>query len=223
MKVRGFVSAVIVAGLIGFLAGSGFSEDTKGAPSEKEMAEMMEMIKKLGTPGEEHKKLEAMIGEWDVVSKMWMGPGEPQVSKATSKNVSFLGGRFVMQDYKGTWMGQPFTGVGLMGYDNFKKQHVGMWLDSWSTGISTQTGSRDGDAITMNGVWEGPQGTMKMRMVHKFVDKDNMVMTGYMLQGENEMKHMELTYTRKKTVATTPASVPNGGWVCPKPNKGPGY
>lgn len=37
---------------------------------------MMEVYKKLVTPGESHKQLESLVGSWTVQTKEWMEPGK---------------------------------------------------------------------------------------------------------------------------------------------------
>ena len=38
---------------------------------------MMEMYKKLGTPGEPHKLFASLVGSWTTQTKEWMEPGKP--------------------------------------------------------------------------------------------------------------------------------------------------
>jgi hypothetical protein len=218
MKFRWLASAVLAAGLIGFLAGSGFSEDE--APSEEEM---MKMMMELAQPGEPHQALQPFIGEWDVVSKSWMKPGEPpEVTSATCSSTWFLGGRFMKTHFEGDFHGQPFTGAGLVGYDNFKKHYTSIWVDTWSSGILPSTGSAEDGVITLEHVWDGPIGKIPGRMVYEPGENDTWTLTGYMTMAGQEMKHMELTFTRK--AAAPPVSSGRVARpVCPPANTGPGY
>ena len=50
-----------------------------------------------------------------------------------------LGGRYLEQRYEGTMMGQPFSGIGVTGFDNYKKKFVSTWVDSMGTAIMTMT------------------------------------------------------------------------------------
>ena len=88
---------------------------------------MEEMIKKAeaaGTPGAAHKALEPLVGNWTAEVKSWMTPGAPPtVSQATAKSTWVMNGRFVQQEFTGDFMGKPFRGVGLTGYDNTKKKY----------------------------------------------------------------------------------------------------
>jgi len=55
--------------------------------------------------------------------------------------MTILGGRFLMQNCRGTMFGQPYEGLGITGYDRFKKKFVGLWLDSLSTAILAMSGT----------------------------------------------------------------------------------
>ena len=112
-----------------------------GMPSQEEM---MKAWMAAATPGEAHKKLEPVVGSFTVQTKMWMDPSKPPEETAgTSENKWVLGGRFVEQQVEGTAMGQPFSGIGYTGYDNYKKKYVGTWTDSMGTMIMTSTGTAD--------------------------------------------------------------------------------
>jgi len=118
---------------------------------------MMEMMEKLGTPGEMHKKLEPFIGKFDVEAKFWMGPGvEPMSTKGVSTYEWILGGRYVAQHYEGDFMGQTFTGMGLYGYDNYNKEYVSTWIDSMSTTLMLTKGTADGETWTYTGMMDDP-------------------------------------------------------------------
>ena len=218
-KTRGFLSGVLAAGLIGLIAGSGFTDDA--APSDDEM---MKMMMELSKPGPGHKAIDPMVGEFDVVSKMWMKPGdEPMESKATCTTTWTLGGRYAEVKYSGKFkMGEvetDFEGRGVLAFDNYKKQYQNTWRDSFSTNIMIMTGeaSEEGNRIELNGVWDGPMGKMGMRHVYAIESNDKYVLTAYMSTPQGEVKHMELTFTRKKAAASSGRCCP------PQTSKGPGY
>src|ERR1700682_562750 len=127
MKIRTGVTGLILAGLAaGSLAPPEESDKPRpaaaAAPDEKAQ---MEAMVKAGTPGDQHKKLEHFVGTWDAKVKMWNKPGDPPTDAAgTSDSKSVLGGRFVEEHFEGTFMGQPFSGMGITGYDNVKKKYV---------------------------------------------------------------------------------------------------
>ena len=183
----------------------------EAAPTREEQSAMMEeMMKKaqeLGSPGEWHAKLNPLVGTWDVETRMWMGgegAGEPMVSKGNSTNSWILGGRFLRQDFQGEMMGQPFTGIGLTGYDNFSKKYVSMWIDDMSTVLSTMEGSvdRTGTVFTTYGKmheWTTGELDKTVKYVLRIIDENMHVFEIHdPYIGEPNTKVLELTYTRKK-------------------------
>ena len=103
------------------------AKEKDAKPAAPDQEEMMKKWMAVATPGPEHKALEALVGDWEVASKWWMAPdAPPDESKGTSKVRSILGGRFVQEDYDGQFMGRPMHGLGLTGYDNFKKRYASL-------------------------------------------------------------------------------------------------
>jgi len=177
-------------------------KSTGKMPSEEEMMKRWEAAM---TPGEAHKKLEAFVGSWDVEAKAWMkGPkDEPSVSKGTAEYKMALGGRYLQQEFAGEMMGQPMSGVGYTGYDNFRKKYVSFWIDNMGTAMSTMEGTmdKDGKALTMWGKMDEPatgEKDKKVKYITRVVDKDKHVFEMYDPERFGEKKPvMVLTYTRK--------------------------
>lgn len=164
--------------------------------------EMMEVWKKLGTPGEPHKLFAGLAGSWTTTTKEWMEPGKPPTeSTGTAEMKMLLDGRFLYQEYHSQMMGQPFHGVGIDGYDNLTKRYVTAWIDSMGTGIFFMDGtaSPDGKTITLRGSHPEPGGgKMSHRAVWKIADNNNQTFEMYGAHGkEKEMKFLEIVYTRK--------------------------
>ena len=181
-----------------------FAADQKSAPpmtpeQQKEMKLMMDAA----TPGEPHKKLAEMAGTWDATVTMWPAAGAPPItSNGTAVDKLVLGGRYLQEEFSGTMMGGPFSGLGYTGYDNVAKQYVGTWMDTWSTGFMSSTGKADGKntttyTATMSDAITGKtaKATNKITVVSK--DKHVMEMWGPGKDGKT-YKMMEITYTRKK-------------------------
>jgi hypothetical protein len=53
----------------------------------------------------------------------------PTETKGTSSVKWVLGGRYLMEQTRGTIMGQPHEGIGITGYDNYKNMYVATWMD----------------------------------------------------------------------------------------------
>src|SRR2546428_1883353 len=115
---------------------------------------MMEVYKKLATPGEPHKQLASLAGSWTTKTKEWMEPNKPPMeSTGACEEKLLLDGRFLQQECTGEMMGQPFAGIGVIGYDNFTKKYTTTWMSSMGTGIFSMNGtaSADGKTITLHG------------------------------------------------------------------------
>ena len=176
----------------------------KDKKHEKQMDQqaMMEVYKKLGTPGEPHKQFASLAGSWTTKTKEWMEPGKPPMeSTGVAEMKMLLDGRFLQQELTGDMMGQPYSGIGITAYDNLRKRYVSTWIDSMGTGIFTMEGTAnaDGKTITLKGNHDEPGGGhMTHRAVWKIVDSNTQTFDMYGThRGGKEMKMMEITYTRK--------------------------
>jgi len=176
----------------------------KDKKPEKQMdpQAMMEMYQKLATPGEPHKLFASLAGSWTTKTKEWMEPGKPPTeSTGTAEMKMLLDGRFLQQEFTSQMMGQPFSGIGIDGYDNLRKRYVTTWIDTMGTGIFQMEGtaSADGKTITLKGRHDEPGGgQMTHRAVWKIVDSNTQTfdMYGTHKHGK-EMKMLEIAYTRK--------------------------
>jgi hypothetical protein len=133
-----------------------------------------------------------------------MAPGAPaQESTGTSDFKPIMGGRFVQETSKGMFMGQPFEGMGVTGYDNVKKKYVENWVDSMGTMMEQLEGTADasGKNITMTSEIIDPMSGKKVKhraIMHLDSDtKRTFEMFGPPPGGGKEYKMMEITYTKK--------------------------
>jgi len=170
--------------------------------AEHKMSPEEEAMMKAATPGAEHKKLDTMVGTWSATVKMWPAPGAPaQESKGTATNKWVLGGRYLEQSFDGSFMGMPFHGTGYTGYDNIKKEYIGSWMDTMSTGMMTSTGHINADGTwTFNGSMPDPMSGKDAPFEEKVTvkDKDHHVFEMMAPGPDGKMfKMMEITYTRK--------------------------
>jgi hypothetical protein len=199
MKTRALVFAAVVACAAGWTGRSVFSEDPP-AGGGMDAAKLKEAWMKLGTPGEEHARLQAALaGEWDVHGKFTGMDGKVSESDSTSSIAPIMGGRFLQQTVNGSFEGQPFEGRGVMGYDNGKKKWVGSWVDNMGTGIWASEGveKEKGKVWEFSGSFTGPGGVpMTSRDVMSKVGDDELRMESYMGGGKDPM--MVLVYKRKK-------------------------
>lgn len=196
MQRRTWIFCVLCA--LALTAGFAAAQQTGSGPSPEEQAMMA-----AAAPGEQHKHLAHFVGSWNTKITMWMAPGQPPVeSVGTAESHWILGGRFVESTYKGDFMGMPFEGHGLDGYDNLAKQYVGSWVDNVGTGIMHSKGSfsPDGKVITaeseMIDAMSGQK--IKMRSATTAVDANSYRMEMFTVDGTGgQVKVMELVATRK--------------------------
>jgi hypothetical protein len=168
-----------------------------------DMQAMMDLYKKLGTPGAPHKGLASMVGSWIARIKCWMEPNKPPMEwTGISEQKMVLGGRFLQQEFTGEMMGSPFTGFGITGYDNHTRKYVSTWIDSMGTAILffEGTASADGKTITQESHYDDPvKGPMKWRSVTRIVDDNTHVFEMFDIDNMGkEERTMEIAYTRKR-------------------------
>lgn len=233
MAARRLVAALAAASVFGLVAGRVISQDpptpkggdqpeaktqepsTKQAASAADIADMMQAWLELGTPGESHKRLDHLVGSWDIVVKSWnAGPESPPTeSKGTARTRWLYEGRYLLEEVKsemvmpdpasGKNQTIPFEGQGITGYDNYKNLYVSIWIDSLSTQIQISKGGMDpeGRTLTMYGEMDEPMLGVHGRTV-KFVTridtKDRHTFAMYDLHAGDDYKVMEITYTRRK-------------------------
>jgi hypothetical protein len=113
---------------------------------QQELDPRMQACLDAGTPGQNHKYLDALIGHWDGVYRMWMEPGaDPMEFRGTVDREWILGNRYVKEKVEATSEMGTFTGLGFIAYNNVDGQYEIAWLDSMSTGIYHETGTYDPD------------------------------------------------------------------------------
>ncbi len=159
----------------------------------------------IGQPGEHHEILKTMAGSWDAKTKMWMDPTAPATeSTGTFEIELILDGRFTKGTFKGDFMGAPFEGFDVFGYDNHKQKYTDYWMDSYSTNTAYSEGTMNeaGNVITMQGsmpnVADGT--TLYSKSTTTIVNPDTMIMVMWhaTTKGGAWVKAMEMTYTRSK-------------------------
>jgi Protein of unknown function (DUF1579) len=198
-KIAGTLSSVAaVALLVTPLLAQGTKEPPQMTPEQK--AEM-EAYQKAGTPGPQHQWLASIAGTYNLKIKSWHEPGMPPMeSEGTATRKTMLDGRVLEEEMTSSMMGMPFTGHGMMGYDNVTGKFWSTWNDSMSTGLMTSTGTCDAQKVcTFTGTWNDPvkKTPAHSRMTTRWTSPTTEVfeMYGPGKDGK-EMKMMEITYTK---------------------------
>ncbi len=148
MRNRRLLSALVFA-CTATLAGAGaaWAQQHEGHEMPEMSAEdkaMMEAMERAATPGPQHAMLAGMAGDWTFEGTFWMAPDQPPMqSTGTAERTMALGGRVLVEKVTSSFMGEPFEGHGMTGYDNVTGQYWGAWMDNASTALMTSTGSCD--------------------------------------------------------------------------------
>ena len=202
MHLKGWISAFALTAILASLAlaQTGTQQPPPMTPEQK--AEM-EAYMKAGAPGPQHQALAATAGTYDMKIRTWHEPGGPAMEdKGTATRTMTLGGRVLQEEVSSSMMGTPFTGHGMMGYDNVTGKYWSTWNDSMSTGLFVSEGTCDasGKTCTFTGSSNDPikKGPVKMRMTTRWPSPTSEIfeMHGPGKDGK-EMKVMEITYTKK--------------------------
>ena len=154
------------------------------------------------TPGDVHKMIAKDDGEWAEEITLWMAPDAPPTkSTASVINKMILGGRYQESRHTGNFMGMPFEGVSLLGYDNAKKIFVSSWIDNMGTGIMNMQGKWDEKTktITFTGTTTDPASgkDLPVRETFTYIDNNKQKMEMFMTHEGKEYKSMEIVFTRK--------------------------
>jgi hypothetical protein len=179
------------------------AQDPQGQPklTPEQQAEM-EAFAKAGTPGAPHQALAATAGNYDLKVRSWMEPGGPPAEETgTATRSMALDGRVRVETINSATMGTPFTGHGMLGYDNVTGKYWSTWNDSMSTGLMVSEGTCKADkSCSFTGSWNDPikKAPVTARMTTRWTSPTTEVfeMYGPGRDGK-EMKMMEITYTKK--------------------------
>jgi hypothetical protein len=201
------MGALLVSCAFAWAAGPARAESAPAEQPEmsQEMLAKIEAAQQLMTPGEAHKVFEPLAGTWTYTGQMWMGPDAPaEPMTGTSTNTLLFGGRFLRQEVAGQIPDMPpFEGVGLLGYDNIRKEYQSNWYDNMNTAQMASTGTYDAatKTLTLQGDFSCPmtgEAHRPMRDTWMLTDATHSTYTSYSTAPDGrEYKAMEIRYTRQ--------------------------
>lgn len=204
MKTKIFTSLCVVLMVLGMQNLIVAQEKEVVPVSDDPQAAMMEAWNAYRTPGEMHKMLAMDKGEWNAEITHWADPSAPpQKAKGTESCKMVMDGRYLKISFQGEFMGEPFNGLGFMGYDNAKKEFFSTWIDDMGTGVMIVRGTapgEDNNTLEMKGTMVDPMtgNDLNIREVISRVDENTRTMEMFMEHNGMEMKTMEIKYSRKK-------------------------
>ena len=199
------LAGVLALGLFGLMPA--LSQDM-GSEPEGEDKPKEPAAPDMQTP--QQKVLASLAGEFDVVTKMWMAPGQdPTVIKSTSTRSVILGGNFLREPYAVKEGDFQHEGELTWCYDPATKKLQLTHLISVQPGMKVRETEWDGKAKVVefkfsgSMEWEGQKMDYDSRYVMNWESPDKQILevrSSY--KGEDgkygeEIKEVEVTYTRK--------------------------
>jgi hypothetical protein len=155
----------------------------------------------LNAPGEEHRKLDRLADNWDVIVKFPVGPGRTMEGRSACEAKWVMDGRFLRQEYSSTFAGKPLTVVRYLGFDRHRGKFVEIQLESTHTDVMHNIGtmSSDGKTITCQGTHiDAATGKeAQVRSVTTIADADTFTVE-LTYKVDEETKVVTLTHKRKK-------------------------
>ncbi|MFO0984581.1 MAG: DUF1579 domain-containing protein [Planctomycetota bacterium] len=153
-------------------------------------------------PTKFHGYLKAQVGTWDATVKMMMPGAPPSEDHAVATN-TMIGDLWLVEDFKGSFGGMPFSGRGITGYDSHKNKYVGTWVDSMVDYLIVVEGTADATGKVRTITYEAPSqtgpGMEKHRDVTELKDNDTILLSMYTTGADGkEAMTMQITYKRRK-------------------------
>jgi len=156
----------------------------------------------LDSPGDEHRRLDGLVGTWDVSVSFPLGPGKTGQGRSSLDATWVMDGRFVRQEYASTFMSKPLSVVRYLGFDRYKGKVVEIQFESTHTDVMQNEGtiSPDGKTVTTFGehVDTAAGRSVRVRSLTTFVDADTFTTELFYDEGSPNAKKITLTHRRKK-------------------------
>jgi hypothetical protein len=172
--------------------------------AQPDMAAAMAEYAKFAAPGAHHERFGKLAGQWSVKMKHWMSADAPPAeTEGTADLKPIFGNRYLVQTYKGDFMGHPFEGMGVTGYNNYRQEYNHLWMDSMGTAMMFSTGKSDdgGKTIEYTATMDDPGQNRKnvpFRMIEQRPDDNTIRIEMFCADASGtEFKNMEIHYKRQ--------------------------
>jgi hypothetical protein len=131
----------------------------------------------LGAPASsEEGVLKQWVGNWEATIESTGRDGKP-VKSAAKATVKLLGKRWLITDFDGTFMGAPFIGHEVLGYDPLAKKYLLNWVDGTATSFASGEGLYNPQSktltLTVTGRDDSTGKTATWRQVDIWKDPDH--------------------------------------------------
>ena len=199
----------------GFILASTLAEETGAneptASPSKSDAELVAKTVELSTANKNRKLLAQLAGTWSYIAKAWpTADASPIRAKGTAIRKPIMDGRYFVANFtskthmpgeNGKLKTFEYKAMSIEGYDNVQKKFTATWCDTVSPGIMLLTGSYDPTTKTFTYNSESelmPGVKTKVREVLRIVDDDHLNFEWYEYRDGQEVKTMEINYTRQE-------------------------
>jgi hypothetical protein len=195
MRHRNLLFTALAVPVLAWSAAALLQEEKK--PAAQEPGEMG-----MPAPSPHNEALQDLEGTWDAELEM-VTPGMPPNKSKSVETISTIGGFWIISDVRGSFMGMPFHGHGIYGYDSNKKKHVGVWADAFGDWMMTGEGTCEGACkkvtLTLKGIdmVTGKEATYREVTERKDADTRHWEMYGPGPDG-SEILAMKGVFTRRK-------------------------
>ena len=172
-------SLILVGGTLGAAAVLPIVQDLKAPP-----------------PTAEHKKLLESAGNWEG-SVVFIAPDKTESTATAREKIEPIGPYWTQSRFESNFMGSPYLGTGVMGYDPEKKKFIGTWVDNMSSHFALMEGKMEGDKLVMR--WQAPDMTSGKLVPHRSetTHAADTVTTSFFTGDGADAKNMVITMKRK--------------------------
>lgn len=176
----------------------------QASDSQVDLKEQLEKAKNFTSPGENHKKLERFLGQWDTELRLFLPSGPTPPEKGSATGAWLMEGRWLKFETQGSMMGFPLSTFMIFGYDNFKQSFVSASINGYDTALTTTEGDMDpSDRVlisygTLDEYLTGENDKM-VKYLWRFTSPDELVLEVYDLPiGEKNNQVIEVRFKRHK-------------------------
>lgn len=146
-------------------------------------------------------RLDLFVGTWVLKQSHLNADGEVvSTVKGTEEITWVLDHRAIQRSYKSGADEKPFRALCVLSWNDLEKKYNGYWFDNSSTaGPAEAKGEWQDDTRSMVFAMESLDAegqAVRYRVVEQFIDNERRVATTYLLQGDELVKQMVVTYRR---------------------------
>lgn len=117
---------------------------TASVTAQDSRKSLIREIKEAGQTGAGHQILARLEGKWKVRGLIRISAeSNPEMISGNAKLNWIHGRRFLVQEFDCPQLDFPYSGTGILGYDNLLHEFTGVWCDNSNTGLATYKGHFD--------------------------------------------------------------------------------